>query len=244
MSEFELEVDAVTVAYGAIVAVSEVSLNVAASEMVALLGPNGSGKTSLLNCISGLVRPRSGGVRFAGSALRPGTPHAVHAGLIHVPEGRRVIGPLTVHENLLLAGGSSHRRRGRDLTAGLDEVYQLFPRLAERRTQPSGFLSGGEQQMLALGRAIIAKPRVLLLDEPSMGLAPVMVDEIYKILRSRQGTLADTAILLAEQSAALALDVCSRGYVLGRGRVVAAGPTQTLSTSALNELYFGQESPG
>lgn len=252
-SEALLEIDDVSVTYGRVGAVENFNLSVGPGEVVALLGANGAGKTSLLNAVCGVVALAAGSVRLAGQTVtrhanavagRLGVgvqPHrAVRAGLALVPEGRRVVAPLTVLENLQLAGGSARRRRGRIAQRqGIDEVFELFPRLADRRSQNSGLLSGGEQQMLAIGRAMMARPDVLLIDEPSMGLAPIMVTEIYRMLGRREGTLANTALILAEQSSPIALTIADTACVLSRGRTVYLGPASELTEQQMHSAYLG-----
>jgi len=235
-----LEVDDLEVAYGAVTAVSGVTLRVEEAQIVALLGSNGAGKSTLLRAVDGLLRARSGSVLLRGEPIdRLSSRTRTRRGVVHVPEGRRVVAPLSIEDNLQLAARASRRRRGSDIADGLEEVYTLFPRLRERRGQTSGLLSGGEQQMLALGRAIMARPEVLLLDEPSMGLAPIVIEEIYAFLKEPVGTLQGTAILLAEQSAALALSVASHAYVLARGHVTFSGPADELDAQATVDAYFG-----
>lgn len=235
-----LEVRDLTVRYGGVEAVTAASLAVNSGEVVALLGANGAGKSTLLNCIGGLVRAAAGSVTLQGRELTRLRPDVItRGGVAHVPEGRRVVAPLTVEENLLLAGTAAHRRTRVQVGEGLEEVYDLFPRLRERRTQASGLLSGGEQQMLAIGRGLMASPVVLLLDEPSMGLAPIMIQEIYTALRARSGTLASTAILLAEQSTSIPLEIADRACMLARGRVTFFGPAAGVSQDMTFDAYLG-----
>jgi branched-chain amino acid transport system ATP-binding protein len=211
-----LEVERLDVYYGAVHALKGVSVDATAGEIVTLIGANGAGKTTLLRAISGLVRPRSGAIRFEGRDLTRIAPHEiVGLGLSHAPEGRRVFANLTVNDNLELG---AYRRKDRAAIArDLESVWHLFPRLLERRKQAAGTLSGGEQQMLAIGRALMAAPRLLLLDEPSLGLAPLLVREIFKTVReiNRRGV----TILLVEQNAHMALSAAARGYVLETGAV-------------------------
>ena len=235
-----LEIREVTVRYGGVEALTSASLSVRGGEVVALLGANGAGKSTLLCSISGLVPTAAGTVTLHGRKLTGLRPDLVtRAGVAHVPEGRRVVAPLTVEENLLLAGTAARRRARDQIAQGLDEVYALFPRLRERRSQPSGLLSGGEQQMLAIGRGLMASPQVLLLDEPSMGLAPIMIQEIYAALRARTGTLASTGILLAEQSTSIPLEIADRACILSRGRVVFFGPSAEVSHDMAFDAYLG-----
>jgi branched-chain amino acid transport system ATP-binding protein len=231
-----LEVRDLHVSYGEIPALKGVSLSVGAGEIVALLGNNGAGKTTTLKTISGLLAPRSGEVRLAGEPIRGLAAHAiVRKGIAHVPEGRRVFNRLTVRENLDMG---AYTRTDSGIDADLDRVFGLFPRLRERRSQVAGTLSGGEQQMLAIGRALMGHPRLLLLDEPSMGLAPVLVEQIFDTVRdiNRQGT----TVLLVEQNAALALDVAQRAYVLETGSVALAGFAGELAQNPeVRRAYLG-----
>ncbi len=224
--------------YGAIQALHRVSLDIAAGEVVTLIGANGAGKSTLLRAISGLV-PRSGGeVRFEGVSLVRVPPHEiVRRGICHVPEGRRVFAGLTVAENLELGGYLERSRQA--FAASLGEVLELFPRLAERRRQRAGTLSGGEQQMLAIGRALMGRPRLLLLDEPSLGLAPNLVQAIFGVIGDirRRGV----TILLVEQNAHMALRVADRGYVLEAGRVVLADTAAALAADPrVRAAYLGE----
>jgi branched-chain amino acid transport system ATP-binding protein len=230
-----LSVEGLSAHYGAVRALHDVSLEVTAGTVTALLGANGAGKTTLLRTISGLVHPTSGRVLLDGIDItRRRVEEIVRLGLCHVPEGRGVIAELTVEENLRLGG----LWRGRE-AAPPAEVYELFPRLAERRTQPASRLSGGERQMLTIGRALMARPRVLLLDEPSLGLAPVLVAQILGLVRR----LADTrrlAVLLVEQNARSALSVANTGVVLSLGQVVASQEPSTLAADErLRHAYLG-----
>ena len=233
-----LEVSDLSVSYGGIGAVHGVSLQVGAGQIVTVIGPNGAGKTTLLNAIMG-VHPGRGAVRFAGQDMdRLGIEDRVRAGMCLVPEKRELFGAMTVEDNLRL-GGFRLRSNGRAAArSALDEVYALFPRLLERRHQQAGTLSGGERQMLALGRALMARPDLLLLDEPSLGLAPLIVREIFRIiagLRSR-----GCAILLVEQNARAALRVADYGYVLETGQVALAGPAAALAKDArVVSAYLG-----
>jgi len=228
--------------YGVIHALRAVSIHVNEREIVALLGGNGSGKTTLLSAISGVVRPSAGEIAFGGKDItRERVDRLVRLGIIHVPEGRQIFGPLSVEDNLLL--GAYHRFSLRDNTAirtEVEEVYRLFPVLGERRQQLGGTLSGGEQQMLAIGRALLSRPKVLLLDEPSMGLAPRVVREIFEHiarLRRERGM----TILLVEQNARAALAIADRGYVLETGRVVLQGTSEELLANRdVQRAYLGR----
>ncbi len=230
-----LEVHALECAYGRIPALKGVDLSVRAGELVALVGGNGAGKTTLLRALSGVQRAR-GRVLFDGVDLSNAPPERrVSAGIVQVPEGRQVFGPLSVEDNLRLGA----YRRGRAATAqSLERVYGMFPPLAERRRQAAGNLSGGQQQMLAIGRALMAQPRLLLLDEPSMGLAPRLVAEIFACVRALRD--ADTALLLVEQNARAALAIADRGYVLETGRIVLQGTgAELLADEAVRSAYLG-----
>jgi branched-chain amino acid transport system ATP-binding protein len=233
-----LELEAVTAAYGAVVAVAEVSMTVREGEIVALLGGNGAGKTTTLRVISGLLRPRSGTVRFRGARIGALSPdRIVAAGIGHVPEGRQVFPDLTVGENLRM--GAYARRDRRAVRGDLDRVLADFPVLRDRFAQPAGTLSGGEQQMLAVGRALMARPALLLLDEPSLGLAPRIVRQIFDIIRDINA--AGTTVLMVEQNAYLALGLAVRAYVLQTGRVRLSGPVADLrGNPEVERLYLGR----
>lgn len=236
-----LEVRELVVSYGMVRALDEVSLTVDQGSITAVLGANGAGKTTLLRTVNGLVRPRSGSVLLDGTDIsRLPVEEVVRLGLSHVPEGRGVITELTVHDNLRLGGLWRGRRERRALQpAGLEEVYALFPALAERRARPAETLSGGERQMLAIGRALMTRPRLLLLDEPSLGLAPRVTAQILAVLRDlreRQGL----TVLLVEQNARSALSIADHGVVLNLGRVVAADAAARLATADdLRHAYLG-----
>ncbi|MEU1480923.1 ABC transporter ATP-binding protein [Streptomyces sp. NPDC005760] len=236
-----LELTGVDVRYGGVRALHGLTLSVAAGEVVALLGGNGAGKTSTLSAISGLEMPSAGRITFAGQDITRAKPHEiVGRGLVHVPEGRRVFSRLSVHENLQL-GGYLVRSAG-ELTARLDRVYATLPRLAELRGQAAGSLSGGEQQMVAIGRALMADPRLLMLDEPSMGLAPGMVATVMGLIRDirEQGT----AVLLVEQNTRAAMRVADRGYVLDTGTCVVEGTIGELADDPrIAEAYLGIAQP-
>ncbi len=230
-----LEVEGLRTEYGPVCAVDGVSLTVPKGHVIAVLGANGAGKTSLLRTISGLVPARAGTVRLDGQDITSLSVEAiVRRGLAHVPEGRGVISELTVAENLRLGG----LWRGRE-AAPLDEIYELFPRLRERQSQPASRLSGGERQMLSIGRALMARPRALLLDEPSLGLAPLLVAQIMGLVRRLADTLG-IAVLLVEQNARSALSVANRGIVLNLGRVVADEDARRLTADeGLRHAYLG-----
>jgi len=232
-----LKVESIDVAYGEIRALKSVGLEVGRGEIVTLLGNNGAGKTTTLKTISGLLHPTQGSITLEDESLVGVSPHAIVArGVAHVPEGRRIFNRLSVRENLMM--GAYLRSDGK-ITADLDRVFALFPRLAERIAQVAGTLSGGEQQMLAIGRALMASPRLLLLDEPSMGLAPVLVEQIFDTITdiNRQGM----TILLVEQNAAMALSIAHRGYVLETGSIALAGTSTELSDNAdVRRAYLGE----
>jgi len=232
-----LVVSQLSVAYGGIQAVRDLSLEVAPGEMVCLIGANGAGKTTTLKAISGLIAPHSGSVHFDGQSLTRLPAHQVaRRGLALVPEGRGVFPRMSVAENLMM--GAYSRRDRAEIARDLDQVYARLPRLTERRTQLAGLLSGGEQQMLALGRAMMARPRLLLLDEPSMGLAPLMVQAVFEIIRRIAS--GGVAVLLIEQNAHLALKTCARGYVLENGSITLSGRADELAaSSAVRQAYLG-----
>ena len=232
-----LEAARLQVAYGDATALWDVSLEVREGELVAVVGPNGSGKTTLINAIAGLLPVRSGTLRFGGEDLTRLAPHEVSSrGIATVPEGRRLFTGMTVEENLEIgcyapSGRAAHRER-------LERVYLIFPVLRARRRQLAGTLSGGEQQMAAIGRALMAGPRLLLLDEPSLGLAPAIVDRVFDVIVELHR--AGTAMLLVEQSVAKALAVADRAYVLSEGRIVSSGPpAQLLVEPHIRSAYLG-----
>jgi branched-chain amino acid transport system ATP-binding protein len=236
-----LQVSNVTFSYGRICALDGVSLEVNAGEVVAIIGANGAGKTTLLKTISGICRPQTGTIKFEGQEITQMPPERiVRLGVSQVPEGRQVFVRQSVQVNLEL--GAFHRRHcpAAEFRQDLDLVYSLFPVLQQRADQVAGTLSGGEQQMLAIGRALMARPKLLLLDEPSMGLAPLIVKEIFKVLKelSRQGT----PILLVEQNAKMALRIAQRGYVMETGCVVLADTASRLmETDAVQVIYLGKK---
>jgi branched-chain amino acid transport system ATP-binding protein len=233
-----LTVKQLSVAYGGIQAVRNLSLEVAPGEMVCLIGANGAGKTTTLKAISGLIAPQSGSVQFDGQALADLPAHEIaRRGMALVPEGRGVFPRMSVAENLLM--GAYTRTDRAAIARDLDQVYALLPRLTERRAQLAGLLSGGEQQMLALGRAMMARPRLLLLDEPSMGLAPLMVRAVFNIIH--QIAAGGVAVLLIEQNAHLALKTCARGYVLETGAITLSGDAAELAANpAVRHAYLGE----
>ncbi|MBM2812440.1 MAG: amino acid/amide transporter ATP-binding protein 2, family [Chloroflexi bacterium] len=224
------------VRYGAIAALHGVSLQVESGTVVALVGANGAGKSTTLNTISGLLRPQRGTITFDGEDIAGWRPdRVVSRGIVQVPEGRQVLGPLTVEENLRLGAYS----RSGSIEADLQAVYRQFPRLDERRQQPSGSLSGGEQQMLAIGRALIARPRLLMMDEPSLGLAPLIVQDVFRIIETLKEQR--TTILLVEQNARKALQIADYAYVIEGGMIVREGPAAALRDDpAIVEAYLGR----
>jgi branched-chain amino acid transport system ATP-binding protein len=229
-------VDGLTVAYGAVVAIREISLEVGRGEIVATLGPNGAGKTTLLRALSGALRAQRGSVVFDGAALTGLTPEAVvRRGVAMVPEGRHVFADLTVEENLSV-GGIARADRA-ELRADADRWLARFPILGERASQLAGTLSGGEQQQLAIARALMSRPRMLLLDEPSLGLAPIFVDRIFELIQELR--TQGMTVLLVEQNVHRALEIADRAYVLSAGVVVASGPTDQLIEGELERSYLG-----
>lgn len=231
-----LKVDNLHVHYGAIHAIKGVSFEVAEGEIVTLIGSNGAGKTTILKTISQILNQTEGTIEFLGKPLSDYAPHEiVHMGVSHVPEGRRVFPDLTVLENLQM--GAYHRKDKDGIQTDLQTVFKRFPRLLERKSQIAGTLSGGEQQMLAMGRALMSHPKILLLDEPSMGLAPILVHEIFDIIDDINK--AGTTILLVEQNANRALHVSDKGYVLETGKIIASGSSEDLlNDEKVKEAYL------
>lgn len=232
-----LEVRNLSVSYGAIQALSECSLHVDKGEIVTLIGGNGAGKSTMLRSISGLLSPRSGSIRFEGRDIHGQAPHRIaQSGLIHVPEGRGIFANLTVDENLQL--GACSRSDSENIAQDREWAFQLFPRVKERLRQPAGTLSGGEQQMVAIARALLARPRLLMLDEPSLGLAPQVVRTIFQVIERINET--GTTILLVEQNAAMALKVAHRAYVIEVGKIEMEGPASELADSDdVRKAYLG-----
>ncbi len=232
-----LEAHGLEVSYGQIKAVKGIDLSVNPGELVCLIGANGAGKTTTLKSLAGMIPPSAGDIRFEGESISGRASHdLVRRGIALVPEGRGIFGRLTVEENLRL--GAYARRDGAGIRQDMDRAYEIFPRLAERRKQYAGTLSGGEQQMLAIGRALLSRPRLLLLDEPSMGLAPILVQKIFEIIRkiSAEGV----TLLLVEQNAKLALEISHRGYVLESGRVTLADEAKALlANPRVRQAYLG-----
>ena len=231
-----LKVNNINVYYGSIHAVKDVSFEVNQGEVVTLIGANGAGKSTILQTVSGLLRSKTGSVEFLGENLGGVPAHkVVNKGLAHVPEGRRVFLQMTVEENLEMG---AYTRPSIEIADSIADVYERFPRLKERRKQIAGTLSGGEQQMLAMGRALMSKPQLLMLDEPSMGLAPLLIEQIFDIIKELHA--AGTTILLVEQNAQMALSVADRGYVLETGRIVSTGTgADLLNDDSVKKAYLG-----
>jgi branched-chain amino acid transport system ATP-binding protein len=234
-----LELENVHSYYGNIHALKGISITVDEAEIVTLIGGNGAGKSTTLNTISGLLHPHPGAIRLSGEDLTKFKPHEiVMKGIVQVPEGRRIFGRLTVTENLEM--GAFILKDKKKIATSMERVFTIFPRLKERRKQVGGTLSGGEQQMLATGRAMMAEPKILLMDEPSMGLAPVLVDSIFDTIQELHRT--GTTILLVEQNARAALDVADRGYVLQTGEIIISGTAEDLRNNEIvQKAYLGIE---
>jgi branched-chain amino acid transport system ATP-binding protein len=232
-----LVVENLTVCYGAIEALHGISLRVEQGEVVALIGGNGAGKTTTLRAISGLLRPTAGQITFDGESIIGTPPHRiVQRGLVHVPEGRGIFANLTVEENLAMGAYARHDRQA--IRADHERALELLPRLRERLQQTAGTLSGGEQQMLAIARALLAKPRLLMLDEPSLGLAPQVVEIVFQVIR--EIAAGGTTILLVEQNASMALQAANRAYVIEVGEILMDGPASELAQSdAVRRAYLG-----
>ena len=230
-----LKVEDMHVYYGAIHAVKGISFEVGEGEIVALIGANGAGKSTVLKTVSGLMHPRSGSITFMGKSIAHTEAHKlVHQGLAHVPEGRRIFLQMSVQENLEM-GAFTQKEVSKE---ELDKIFELFPRLKERRKQIAGTLSGGEQQMLAMSRALMSKPKLMMLDEPSMGLAPILVDQIFTIIKELHK--AGTTILLVEQNASKALEIADRAYVLETGSITLSGTGSELAhSSEVQKAYLG-----
>ena len=231
-----LEVQNINVFYGNIHAIRDISFNVEKGEIVTLIGANGAGKSTILKSISGLLRSKTGDILFDGKSIKNTAPHKIVAqGLAHVPEGRRIFLQMTVEENLDMGAFTAPSTT---FEASIANVYERFPRLKERRKQIAGTLSGGEQQMLAMGRALMSHPRLMMLDKPSMGLAPILVEQIFDIIQELNR--AGTTILLVEQNAQMALSIANRGYVLETGQIVLHAPASDLLTNdAVQKAYLG-----
>lgn len=233
-----LEINDIEVFYGMIQAIKGVSFQVNEGEVIALIGANGAGKTTILHCITGLIAPKKGQIIFEGQDITTTPAHKiVSMGMAHVPEGRRVFAQLTVLENLKM--GAFTRKDKEEVEESLIRVYKRFPRLEERKNQMAGTLSGGEQQMLAMGRALMSQPRIILMDEPSMGLSPIFVNEIFDIIR--EVSQGGTTVLLVEQNAKKALSIADRAYVLETGRIVLDGKAEDLlNDDSVKKAYLGE----
>ena len=233
-----LEVRDLVVNYGSINAIKKISFDVNEGEVVALIGANGAGKTTTLHTITGLLKAKSGSVMFEGTELLKTPPHKiVEMGMAHVPEGRRIFQQLSVYKNLTL--GAFTRKDKDSIDATLKMVYSKFPRLEERKKQIAGTLSGGEQQMLAMGRALMSKPKIILMDEPSMGLSPLFVAEVFKIIEEIRAS--GTTVLLVEQNAKKALEIADRAYVLETGEIVLSGGAKELmNNESVKKAYLGE----
>jgi branched-chain amino acid transport system ATP-binding protein len=232
-----LKVDNIEVYYGAIHAIKGVSFEVKEGQIVSLIGANGAGKTTIMHTVSGLIKPQTGTIFFSGTDISAVRAHTiVEMGMAHVPEGRRVFSKMTVKENLEM--GAYSRKDKADIEADYEMVYARFPRLKERRKQLAGTMSGGEQQMLAIARALMSKPKLMLLDEPSMGLAPILVDEVFSIIKDINKS--GTTILLVEQNAHKALNIADQAYVLETGNVVLSGDAKKmLDNEQVKKAYLG-----
>lgn len=233
-----LEVKDLQVYYGVIQALKGISFHVNQGEVIALIGANGAGKTTTLQTLTGILSPKSGSIVFEGKDLTRTPAHKiVEMGMAHVPEGRRVFADMSVYENLLL--GAYTRKDKAEIAESLTSVYKRFPRLEERKGQRAGTLSGGEQQMLAMGRALMSKPKIILMDEPSMGLSPILVEEIFHIIR--EISAGGTTVLLVEQNAKKALSIADRAYVLETGNIVLSGDAkEMMNNESIKKAYLGE----
>ena len=233
-----LSIENLEVYYGAIHAIKGISFDVEEGEIIALIGANGAGKTTILHTITGLVPAKHGSIKFGGKELTKTPAHKiVSMGMAHVPEGRRVFAQLTVYDNLML--GAYTRKDKAEIAESLETVFKRFPRLQERRNQSAGTLSGGEQQMLAMGRALMSKPSIILMDEPSMGLSPLYVSEIFDIIQ--EINKSGTTVLLVEQNAKKALSIANRAYVLETGKIVLSGDAKELANNdSVKKAYLGE----
>ena len=236
MADIMLKVDNINVYYGSIHAIKDISFEVCRGQIVTLIGANGAGKSTTLQTVSGLLHSKTGSIEFLGKSLAGVAPHRiVEHGLAHVPEGRRVFLQMSVEENLEMG---AYTRPRSEISDSIADVYSRFPRLKERRKQIAGTLSGGEQQMLAMGRALMSKPQLLMLDEPSMGLSPILVDQIFDIIKELHR--AGTTILLVEQNAQMALSIADRAYVLESGKIVLSGSgAELLESEQVKKAYLG-----
>ena len=236
MADIMLKVDNINVYYGSIHAIKDISFEVCRGQIVTLIGANGAGKSTTLQTVSGLLHSKTGSIEFLGKSLAGVAPHRiVEHGLAHVPEGRRVFLQMSVEENLEMG---AYTRPRSEISDSIADVYSRFPRLKERRKQIAGTLSGGEQQMLAMGRALMSKPQLLMLDEPSMGLSPILVDQIFDIIKELHR--AGTTILLVEQNTQMALSIADRAYVLESGKIVLSGSgEELLESEQVKKAYLG-----
>ncbi|HHY42128.1 MAG TPA: ABC transporter ATP-binding protein [Thermoanaerobacterales bacterium] len=230
-----LKVTNLSAAYGHIQALKDVSIEAEKGQIVSIIGSNGAGKSTLLRCISSQVKPTSGTIEFLGKPI-PDKPHkVVEAGIVHVPEGRRTFSGLTVEDNLLVGG---YLLKGKELYENLEKNYNLFPKLRERKSQYAGTLSGGEQQMLAIARGLMAKPKLILLDEPSLGLAPIIVNQVFNLIEQIRDS--GVTVLLVEQNARKALSICDKAYVLENGRITLSGTgCELLNSDKVKKAYLG-----
>lgn len=231
-----LKISNLSASYGYVKALKSVSIETEKGQIVSIIGSNGAGKSTLLRCISGLVRPTEGNIEFLGKKVSNKVHEIVKTGIVHVPEGRHTFSGLTVNDNLLVGG---YLFSGKELHESIQKIYQLFPILKERAHQFAGTLSGGEQQMLAIGRGLMAKPKIILLDEPSLGLAPLIVNQVYQLI----STIRESGItvLLVEQNAKKALGLCDKAYILENGRVTLTGTGKELLCSpAIKKAYLGE----
>ncbi|HOO31661.1 MAG TPA: ABC transporter ATP-binding protein [Thermotogota bacterium] len=237
-AEYMLELEDITISYGPIEAVKKINIKVPKGDIVTLIGANGAGKTSTLSTISGLVKTRNGKIKFMNSEITNKAPHLItQMGIVHVPEGRRIFSGLTVRENLIM--GAYNRKDKAGIKKDLDWVFELFPRLKERINQPGGTLSGGEQQMLAISRGLMTNPKLMMLDEPSLGLAPLLVKEVFQVIRKINEEDGVT-ILLVEQNAASALNISDNAYVLETGEIKLKGDAKSLLTNPdVQKAYLG-----
>jgi branched-chain amino acid transport system ATP-binding protein len=232
-----LSVKGVSASYGHVEALKDVSVETERGQIVCIIGSNGAGKTTLLKCISGLVKPTSGSIEFLRNQVSYSKPHRnVALGIVHVPEGRKCFSGLSIRDNLLVGG---YLQKGKEIESGLEEAYRLFPILGERHNQYAGTLSGGEQQMLAICRGLMSKPKIMLLDEPSLGLAPLIMNQVYDLIaKIRESGIA---VLLVEQNAKKALSVADKAYVIENGRIVIEGSgAELLCSPAVKKAYLGE----
>lgn len=230
-----LKITGLSASYGYISALKDVNIEAAEGEIVSIIGSNGAGKTTLLRCISGMVKPVTGNIRFLDKPIPSRVDQVVAAGIVHVPEGRRTFSGMTIRDNLLVGG---YLHKGKELEKDLEEQYRLFPILNERKNQFAGTLSGGEQQMLAISRGLMSRPKIILLDEPSLGLAPIIVNQVYDLISKIRDS--GITVLLVEQNARKALSVCDRAYVLENGKITNSGSgEELLHSDTVRKAYLG-----